>query len=351
MTRSYQYDAAGRPLCEIAGNFGAGQTCDSPGLNLYVRNFYDGDGFAGGAYAAGRLTQRVGYNPTFSPTTTVTDQFTYSDAGRTAVPPDHVDRHRLRELDGGPDLDVRRARVSSRHTASRGRPGRFALTFGRSFGLRHVGRRAGAAGRPSRRPMLRRALWPRGPQATASSRRSRPTISLIPRASRIQTSGAVATAAGGNFDSGIYRYDGAGNVVAMGSDAFGYDARSRLTSAIVPGSRVRGVRVRSIREPDRRRADRRMRRRPAPATGLDALRVRRPRKPDRHGLGDADLRRPVAPDPAPGAGRGLEVPVQRGLGAGRQAAGRRDAQYTFRDEATGSRRNTSDRPSVATICI
>ncbi len=62
-----------------------------------------------------------------------------------------------------------------------------------------------------------------------------PDATLLPRTAQIRTSGAVATAAGGNFDSGVFRYDGAGNVVAMGSDAFAYDARSRLTSASYPG--------------------------------------------------------------------------------------------------------------------
>ena len=53
VTRSYRYDSAGRSLCEIVGVFAAGQTCDSAGLSLYVRNFYDGQGFAGGAIRAG----------------------------------------------------------------------------------------------------------------------------------------------------------------------------------------------------------------------------------------------------------------------------------------------------------
>lgn len=48
----------------------------------------------------------------------------------------------------------------------------------------------------------------------------------LPRPSRIQTSGASS-----NFDSGVYAYDGAGNIRTVGSDTFAYDVRSRLTNA------------------------------------------------------------------------------------------------------------------------
>lgn len=51
----------------------------------------------------------------------------------------------------------------------------------------------------------------------------------LPRPSRIQTSGASST-----FDSGVYGYDGAGNIRAMGGDTFSYDSRSRLMRAEIP---------------------------------------------------------------------------------------------------------------------
>jgi len=54
---------------------------------------------------------------------------------------------------------------------------------------------------------------------------------LIPRPSSISTTGATS-----NFQTGTYGYDGAGNVKAMGPDGFGYDSRSRLTSAALSGS-------------------------------------------------------------------------------------------------------------------
>ncbi|MCP4246711.1 MAG: RHS repeat protein, partial [bacterium] len=52
------------------------------------------------------------------------------------------------------------------------------------------------------------------------------------RPRRISVSGVVE---GTPFDTGFYGYDGAGNVKAMGSDAFTYDPLSRLTGADVHG--------------------------------------------------------------------------------------------------------------------
>ena len=54
-----------------------------------------------------------------------------------------------------------------------------------------------------------------------------PDPNLMPRPRRIYTSD-------GNFDTGIYSYDGAGNILGMGPDTFTYDANSRLLSATYP---------------------------------------------------------------------------------------------------------------------
>lgn len=54
------------------------------------------------------------------------------------------------------------------------------------------------------------------------------------RPSYHRTQGALgARGASGNWDSGTYSYDGAGNVKAMGSSRFAYDALSRLTEGRV----------------------------------------------------------------------------------------------------------------------
>src|SRR5262249_54769995 len=57
--------------------------------------------------------------------------------------------------------------------------------------------------------------------------------SLLPRPARI-----LATAEGAStpaFDTLAYSYDGAGNITAMGPDAFSYDSRSRLVAATLSG--------------------------------------------------------------------------------------------------------------------
>jgi len=54
--------------------------------------------------------------------------------------------------------------------------------------------------------------------------------SLLPRPLNISTSGAST-----NFATGNYSYDGAGNIMVIGLDAYGYDLRSRLTSASLSG--------------------------------------------------------------------------------------------------------------------
>jgi RHS repeat-associated protein len=233
ITRSSRYDAAGRPLCEIAGVFAAGQTCDTSGLALSVRNFYDGQGFGGGSHPAGRLTQRVGYNRGLSPVGTVTEQFDYS------APSGRLSRQTTSTVAG-----------SASHSAvqtwtydaiglvkTHGHPrasGTFTVTTGRSLGyvtsMAVPGQTVVSAATYGAAGAL--ASWTAGNGVVTTIT---PDATLLPRASQIRTSGAVPTSAGGNFDSGIFRYDGAGNIVAIGTDAFAYDARSRLTSAAYAG--------------------------------------------------------------------------------------------------------------------
>lgn len=58
----------------------------------------------------------------------------------------------------------------------------------------------------------------------------------MPRPGQISTSGATL-----NFSTGGFSYDGAGNVLAMGNDSFGYDALSRLTSASLDGTGIQEI--------------------------------------------------------------------------------------------------------------
>ena len=45
----------------------------------------------------------------------------------------------------------------------------------------------------------------------------------------------ISTSGAANFSTGTYAYDGAGNIIGMGSDAFTYDTRSRLTQGYLAG--------------------------------------------------------------------------------------------------------------------
>jgi RHS repeat-associated protein len=235
ITRSYLYDPAGRELCEISGTFGTGQNCDTAGLNLYIRNFYDGDGFAGGTYKLGKLTQRVGYNRILSPTATVTEQFTYSNnAGR-------LSQETTSTVNGSSSSTATQSwtydtlGLVKTHNHPRS-SGTFTVTNTHTQGY-VTG--VSAAGQnivniASYNPSGGLASWTAGNGSLGNGVVT--TIaqdsSLLPRPSEIQTSNAT----GGSFDSGLYHYDGAGNIVAMGNgDLFGYDTRSRLTSANYSG--------------------------------------------------------------------------------------------------------------------
>src|SRR6185369_3999732 len=80
---SYLYDFAGRLACEGQGSVTtSGGPCpvNQSIETLYALNSYDGNGFAGGSYPLGRLTQRKGYNPLVAGQPFFTDNFTYSNA-------------------------------------------------------------------------------------------------------------------------------------------------------------------------------------------------------------------------------------------------------------------------------
>ena len=173
----------------------------------------------------------------------------------------------------------------------------------------------------------------------------------MPRTAQIRTSGAVATAAGGNFDSGVFRYDGAGNVVAMGSDAFAYDARSRLTSASYAGV---GAEAYAYDRFGNLTSDGTT---AYCASTCAGNRLGAPYAYDArgnlksHGLGDAHLRRPVAADPPPGAGADWRYLYSGASERVAKLPPEGPPSTPTGTKATGSRRNTSERPWLATICI
>ncbi len=240
-TRSYRYDAAGRPLCEITGVFASGQTCDSAGLALYVRNFYDGSGFAGGSYCSGKLTRRDGYNRVLSPTLAVREEFTYSHpTGRLSQQTTSVRNGSTVQSSATQSWTYDALGLVKDHYHPRS-SGSFRVSFGHTLGYVTSVNAGGQSvvNRASYAPSGSLASWTAG-NGTGGADGVVTTIAqdvaLLSRPSRISTSAAIATSVGTNFDSGVFRYDGAGNIVAIGADTFGYDLRSRLTAASYSGT-------------------------------------------------------------------------------------------------------------------
>lgn len=211
---------------------------------VYVRNCYDGTsvacidgvaGFAGGTNPKGRLTRRYGYNPSSTPAATITEDFTYSNAA---------------------------GRLSSQTTAfSNG------LTFSatQSWGYNSLGLLSSYS--HAKQPtgtVLYETDYFQGFPVTIRQDGTSTLISTV----TYQPTGAVASWNAANgvlttidqdlslmarpreikvtknpgpvtlFDSGIYTYDGAGNIAAIGNDNFGYDPRSRITEANYPDALI-----------------------------------------------------------------------------------------------------------------
>ncbi len=237
ITRSYRYDHAGRELCEISGTFGS-QTCDTA-TNLYVRNFYDGDGFPGGNHKLGKLTRRDGYNRNLSPTRLVREEFTYSDpTGRLS--------QMTTSVRSGTNFTTVDSTAAQSWTydalglvKTHGHPrasGTFTVTNTRSMGYVAGITASGqiVVTTATYNPSGGLASWRGGNGLFGNGVLTTITqdSSLLPRPSRISTTEAAETPPVlVNFDSGTYRYDGAGNIAAIGTDLFGHDLRSRLTSA------------------------------------------------------------------------------------------------------------------------
>jgi RHS repeat-associated protein len=208
----------------------------------YIENCYDGNGtctgapnFAGGTYPYGKLTRRRGQNYDASNYATglVTEDFTYSEAI---------------------------GRLSSKATAITGIAGAIPATTERwyydKFGQvtnyyhpRSVGSFMEATtfdyGLPTAItangiPVLVGATYrpsgTLGTYTTGTNTGHNVTTTIaedttgMPRPRQISTSGASA-----NFDTGVYSYDGAGNITAIGLDSFTSDKESRLTQAAFSG--------------------------------------------------------------------------------------------------------------------
>jgi len=216
-TYTYAYDAASR-LSTVAAD-------GSP----YLSNFYDGLGFAGGAYPLGRLTQQNSYHPFSSPNIRIQQNYTYSGlAGR-------LSSKTLNAINGstffGPSESFVYNALGLLDTHNHARTsGSWSVTTGYKSGLptkitaNNVTLVSSATYNPA--GGLQSYVTGNGVTTTINQ-----VTNLLPRPLSIVTSGADQ-----NFSSGDYSYDGAGNIKSIGSDSFQYDARSRLTNATYASS-------------------------------------------------------------------------------------------------------------------
>lgn len=225
VTRSY--DFAGRLTTVVAGT------------STFVSNCYDGVSpcaGTGGTNKSGKLTRRIGYNPSASTQAAVTQDFTYSDPN------------------GSSRLTQRSTTFSL---------GALTSAITESWAYNGLGlvqhywhpRVSGASpflvstdydqGLPVREylngiPMVKSVSYLNsgslGSYTTGLGAGHDVTTTIAQDGSQLPRPGSIGTGgASSNWSSGAYTYDGAGSVVKTGSDLFTYDDRSRLSSAFYSG--------------------------------------------------------------------------------------------------------------------
>lgn len=199
--------------------------------NKHLVNCYDGKatcadgsaGSSGGAYPAGKLTRRYGYNQIPTPGPTVDEQFEYGDAGG------RISRLVTSVGNGGLATSAPQTWTYGNLglVGTHGHPrasGSFTVAPSYTNGLPTSITAAGTSVVPAatygQGAVL--ASWTAGTSGSGLVTTIAPDPSGLPRPASI--SNAL-------WSSSAYTYDGAGNILKMGTDAFTYDSRSRLLSA------------------------------------------------------------------------------------------------------------------------
>jgi RHS repeat-associated protein len=208
----------------------------------YLTNCYDGavcaDGYPayfGGSRPLGKLTRRIGFNPSSPSTPTVTDDLNYSGSGGRLSA-------QITAIAGGTSLTTTQrwdynalGLIAHHHHPRQEGEAPFAVSIDYDAGLPVAQYVNGI-------PMVTPVRYqPSGSLASyttgigighnVTTTIGQDSSTLLPRPTSISTSGASS-----NFATGTYSYDGAGNIMAMGSDSFSYDSRSRLISAALSGA-------------------------------------------------------------------------------------------------------------------
>ncbi len=227
LVRMHCYDFAGRLNAVRTNEDTSTPQCGPNPIaagRLYVQNFYDSP-TAG--LSLGKLTQRIGYNPVSPGQPTVTESFTYSGLGGRLSQKNVVISGTPLPL--GPVTQAwtynSLGLLASYSPPKRSGDSDVTATLSYSNGT-VAGLIAGA------QPLVSNAAYHfyGGLAAWTAGNGLTTTIGqdpfLLPRPASITS---------GSFSTGSYTYDGAGNIKSMGSDIFGYDTLSRLSSSSVSG--------------------------------------------------------------------------------------------------------------------
>jgi hypothetical protein len=226
--RDRTYDPLGRLLTEKAGG------------KDYVTNTWDEATDATGAsrgWSKGKLTTSIGQNPypstdydvSFYPGGAITDSYTYlGSGGRPSRKETTLSNGSVSTVTQWSynDFGLVQNEVHPRIDPASPTPLTTTTTY--------------TAGLPTRvtvgaQPVVSSVTYNPGGGLASYTSGNNITTTIAPdpngmaRPSRISTSG-------GGFDTGLYTYDGAGNILKTGSDTFTYDAASRLLSANLGGS-------------------------------------------------------------------------------------------------------------------
>ena len=224
LIRRFCHDAAGRITATKTSEDGPAPNCEvfSPLGRVYATSAYDG--------STGRLTNRTASNFAITPSPTITDTFNYhAPTGRIAS--------QTTSITAGPNLTTTQSwtyntlGLVAHHYHPRpfgATP--FVVSYAYEAGLpvteflNGIPMVTGITYQPSGALSSYTTGVNTGKNVTTSITQDTP----LSRPSRIQATLQPSTVL---FDTSSYLYDGAGNILQMGGDAFTYDNRSRLVWA------------------------------------------------------------------------------------------------------------------------
>jgi RHS repeat-associated protein len=219
VTRTTTYDALGRVRTVSSGS-------------IYLDSRWDGENQPRTDKPFGRLTHQLSYNPGTAGKEQIEEWFTYDGPGGRLS-----NRAVTISGTGFPTLSTQEswAYDSYGNTIRHARPasaGERAFVESRTIRAGHL-----TEVRGNGLPVVRDIQYGAAGQLqgyTTGPGTSNDIVTVIdPDPSGMARPGSISATRGGPplFETGTYAWDGAGNILAMGSETFAYDARSRLTQA------------------------------------------------------------------------------------------------------------------------